>query len=50
MKKTNLFVDFEKNLLVMNSKILLISKYALERKQYNTIDADVTWETCTTQM
>ena len=31
---------------VKDSKILLISKYALERKQYNTIDADVTWETC----
>ena len=29
------------------TRILVISKYALDCKQYNTSDTDVTWETCT---
>mgnify|MGYP004582251085 CR=1 FL=1 len=29
------------------SKVLVISKYALDCQQYNTSYADVTWETCT---
>ncbi|MBO5417767.1 MAG: TIR domain-containing protein [Clostridia bacterium] len=29
------------------TKILVISKYALDCKQYNTSSADVNWETCT---
>ncbi|MBO5222951.1 MAG: TIR domain-containing protein [Clostridia bacterium] len=28
------------------NKALLISKYALDRKQYNMVKKDVTWETC----
>ena len=31
---------------VKDGKALLISKYALDCKQYNTSRADVTWETC----
>ena len=30
-----------------NEKALLISKYGLDAKAYNTKDTDVTWETCT---
>lgn len=30
-----------------DSRILVISKYALDSKSYNTIYEDVTWETCT---
>jgi hypothetical protein len=30
-----------------DGKALLISKYALDCKQYNASDADTTWETCT---
>lgn len=29
-----------------NDRILVISKYALDCKPYNTSDVDVTWETC----
>ena len=32
---------------VKDGKALVISKYALDCKPYNTIYADVTWETCT---
>ena len=32
---------------VKDGKALVISKYALDRKQYNTSYASVTWETCT---
>ena len=32
---------------VKDGKALVISKYALDYKQYNTSNADVTWETCT---
>ena len=32
---------------VKDGKTLVISKYALDCKQYNTSDTDVTWETCT---
>ena len=32
---------------VEDGRALLISKYALCFKQYNTSDTDVTWETCT---
>ena len=32
---------------VKDGKALLISKYALDCKQYNTSNTDVTWETCT---
>ena len=32
---------------VKDGKALVISKYALDCKQYNTNDTDVTWETCT---
>ena len=32
---------------VKDGKALVISKYALDCKPYNTIDTDVTWETCT---
>ncbi len=31
---------------VTDSKVLLISKYALDCKRYNTSYSDVTWETC----
>jgi hypothetical protein len=30
-----------------SNKVLLISKYAIDCKQYNTSKTDVTWETCT---
>lgn len=32
---------------VRDGKALVISKYALDCKQYNTSNTDVTWETCT---
>ena len=32
---------------VKDGKALVISKYALDCKQYNTSNTDVTWETCT---
>ena len=32
---------------VKDGKALVISKYALDRKEYNASCADVTWETCT---
>jgi tetratricopeptide (TPR) repeat protein len=32
---------------IKDGKALVISKYALDCKQYNTSDTDVTWETCT---
>ncbi len=32
---------------VKDGKVLVISKYALDCKQYNTSHTDVTWETCT---
>lgn len=32
---------------IKDSKVLVISRYALDRKPYNTSDAAVTWETCT---
>lgn len=32
---------------VKDGKALVISKYALDCKRYNTISTDVTWETCT---
>ena len=32
---------------VKDEKVLVISKYALDRQQYNTSHTDVTWETCT---
>lgn len=32
---------------VKDGKVLVISKYALDCKQYNTSYTDVTWETCT---
>ena len=32
---------------VKNGKALVISKYALDCKQYNTVETYVTWETCT---
>lgn len=32
---------------IKDGKVLVISKYALDCKQYNTSDTDVTWETCT---
>ena len=32
---------------VKDGKALVISKYALDCKKYNTSDTDVTWETCT---
>lgn len=32
---------------VKDGKALVISKYALDCKQYNTSNMDVTWETCT---
>ena len=32
---------------VIGEKALVISKYGLDKKSYNTIRADVTWETCT---
>ena len=32
---------------VKDGKALVISKYALDRQQYNTSYTDVTWETCT---
>lgn len=32
---------------VKDGKALVISEYALDCKQYNTNDTDVTWETCT---
>ncbi len=32
---------------IKDGKALVISKYALDCKQYNTNDTDVTWETCT---
>ena len=32
---------------VKDGKALVISKYALDGKPYNTSDTDVTWETCT---
>lgn len=32
---------------VRDGKALVVSKYALECKQYNSSDSDVTWETCT---
>lgn len=34
-------------LAVENGRALLLSKYGLEAKAYNEIDADVTWEICT---
>ena len=30
-----------------NNKVLLLSKYGLDAKPYNTQNTDVTWETCT---
>lgn len=32
---------------VQGDKALIISKYVLDCKQYNTVDKDVTWESCT---
>ena len=32
---------------VQDGKALLLSKYGLEMKQYNTEYTDITWETCT---
>ena len=32
---------------VQDGKALLLSRYGLDRKPYNTEDSDVTWETCT---
>lgn len=32
---------------VKDGKALVVSKYVLDCKQYNTSDTDVTWETCT---
>lgn len=32
---------------VKDGKALVVSKYALDCKQYNTSNTDVTWETCT---
>ena len=40
--------NIEWNVLkVEDEKLLVISKYALDCQPYNTIEADVTWETCT---
>ncbi len=34
-------------LKVESDKVLVVSKYALDRQRYNNEDTDVTWETCT---